>query len=94
MRYLLRLNQKAYNPITRQVIAARLWEVEQCSTRDSEKVIWHAADVRINKQHVRELYQLPKEGEKPWQVEVWGVCTRGQDNAIEIQIGSRDASGN
>ncbi len=94
MRYLVRLNPKAINPLTLQVNAKLLWEVEQVSTRDSEAVLWHAADIRIDKQHVRELFQLPKPGEKPWQTECWGVCLRGQDNAIEIKTGPQDASGN
>ena len=94
MRYIIRLNPRAFNPITRKVIAARLWEVEQCGNRDSEKVIWHCADVRVDKQHVRELFQLPKEGEQPWQHECFGICVRGQDNAIEIHTGAADVSGN
>ena len=94
MRYLIRLNPKAFNPLTQKVIAKRLWEVEQCANRDSEAVIWHCADVRIDQQHVRELFQMPKEGEKPWQIERFGTCVRGHDDAIVIQTGEADASGN
>lgn len=94
MKYFIRLNPKAINPLTLRVNPARLWEVEQAGTRDSELVIWHAADVRIDKQHVRELFQLPREGEKPWQIERYGVCVRSQDNALEIITGPQDASGN
>ncbi len=94
MRYLVRLNPNAINPLTMKVRADRLWEVEQAGSRDSESVIWHCADVKIDGQHVRELFQLPKPGEKPWEIERYGVCTRGQDNAIEIRTGSPDASGN
>lgn len=94
MKYIVRLNPKAFNPITQRVIATRLWEIEQCGNRDSDRVIWHAADVRINEQHVRELFQMPKEGEKPWQIECFGTCARGQDNAVVIRTGAPDASGN
>ena len=94
MRYLIRLNPKAFNPVTRQIIAERLWEVEQCASKDSEKVIWHCADVRVDDKPIRTLYTLPKQEEKPWEVEHFGICVRGQDNAIVIRTGPRDASGN
>lgn len=100
MKYIIRLNPRAFNPLTRKVISSRLWEVEQCESRgrdgrvDSELVIWHCADVRIDKTPIRELYQLPKDGEKPWQMECFGVCVRGQDNAIVIITGASDVSGN
>ena len=94
MRYLIRLNPKAFNPVTRKIITARLWEVEQCANKDSEKVIWHCADVRIDQRHIRELFQLVKDGEKPWEYACWGICVRGQDNAIEIKTGRQDVSGN
>jgi hypothetical protein len=94
MRYQIRLNPKAFNPLTLQVIAKRLWEVEQVGNRDSEPVIWHCADVRIDDQHVRELFQMPKPGEPPWQIERYGTCARGQDDAIVIVTGPADASGN
>jgi hypothetical protein len=96
----VRLNPRAYNPLTRKVIPSRLWEVEQCEKtggngrQDSEKVIWHCADVRIGDTPIRKLFKLPKEGEGPWQIEVWGVCVRGQDDAIEIRTGAHDVSGN
>ena len=94
MRYLIRLNPRAFNPVTRKVIAERLWEVEQCATRDSEKVVWHAHDVRIDQTPIRTLYTLPGEEAKPWEAEYFGICVRGQDNAIEIKTGRHDASGN
>ena len=94
MKYLVRLNPRAFNPLTRKAIVERLWEIEQCANRDSEKVIWHGHDVRIDATPIRELYQLPKEGEQPWQAEYFGICVRGQDNAIEIHTGKSDASGN
>lgn len=100
MKYLVRLNLKAYNPITRKVIAGRLWEVEQCLKMggngiiNSEPVIWHCADVRVDQTPIRELFRLAKDGEKPWELEVWGICVRGQDNAIELHTGDHDVSGN
>lgn len=98
MKYLVRLNLKAFNPITRAVIASRLWEVEQCAfgiaPNISQKVIWHCADVRINTMPIRELFKLPSLGEKPWELEVFGVCVRGQDDVIEIHTGDSNASGN
>jgi hypothetical protein len=100
MKYLVRLNLKAYNPLTQKWRADRLWEVEQCESlglsgrQDSEPVIWHCGDVRIDTKHVREFFHLPKPGEKPWQMECFGVCVRGQDNAIEIHTGPSDVSGN
>ena len=100
MKYFIRLNPKAINPLTLRVNASRLWEIEQCESHgkdgrlDSEAVIWHGADVRIDGQHIRELFQLPAQGERPWQIERYGVCTRGADDAIEIRTGAADASGN
>jgi hypothetical protein len=94
VKYIIRLNPKAFNPLTRKVMASRLWEIEQCATRDSGKVIWHCADVRIDSTPVSREFKLPKEGEKPWEMEVYGICVRGQDNAIEIHTGKSDASGN
>lgn len=94
MKYIVRLNPKAFNPITRKVIVERLWEIEQCANRDSDRIVWHCADVRIDTTPIRELFTLPKEGEKPWEADYFGICVRGQDNAIEIHTGKADASGN
>lgn len=94
MRYLIRLNPKAFNPLTKRVIAERLWEVEQCASTDSEKVIWHCADVRIGGTPINQLFTLPKPGEGVWSKEVFGFCVRGQDNAVEIHVGNANASGN
>ena len=87
MKYLIRLNPKAYNPISGKVIASRVWEVEQCATKDSGKMIWHYADVRIGEKHIREFFTLPKEGSPPTELTYFGICTRGQDNAIVIHEG-------
>ena len=94
MKYILRLNPRAYNPITKRLMPERLWEVEQCASKDSEKVIWHCADVRVDAEPVRTLYAAPAPGLKPWEREFFGTCVRGQDNAIEIHTGPSDASGN
>ena len=93
MKYIVRLNPRAFNPVTRKVIESRLWEIEQCADKDSEKVIWHCADVRIDAKPIREFYALPKPGETAWQQEFFGICVRGQDNAIEIHTGRHDVSG-
>lgn len=90
MKYLVRLNPKAFNPITQKVIVARLWEVEQCSNKDSEKVIWHCANVRVDGQEIRELFYLPKTGEKPFELSFSGICVRGQDDSIELKAGQHD----
>lgn len=94
MKYLIRLNPKAFNQLTRKVMADRLWEIEQVATRDSEAVIWHCADIRVDGKPIREMFQLPKPGEKSWQFECFGICVRGQDNAVELKTGRADASGN
>lgn len=94
MKYLVRLNPKAYNPITKKVIESRLWEIEQVADRDSEKVIWHCADVRIDKTPIRELFTLSKLGESPWERIYFGICVRGQDDVVEIKTGVFDVSGN
>ena len=100
MRYVIRLNPRAINPITRKIIPSRLWEIEQCQSTgrggriDSEKVVWHTADVRIDDKPIREMFTLPVPGGPPWSIEVFGICVRGQDNAIEIHTGAHDASGN
>jgi hypothetical protein len=90
MKYIVRLNPKAFNPITHKVEPSRVWEIEQCADRDSEKVIWHCADVRINNTPICEIFVLPKPGEEPFERTYFGICVRGQDNAIEIKEGRHD----
>lgn len=98
MQYKIRLNKRAFNPVTGKVIASRLWEIEQCSfiggsgRLDSEKVIWHCADVRIDGMPIRDFFTLPKEGDPPWEIERFGICVRGQDNAVEILTTPQDVS--
>jgi hypothetical protein len=94
VKYIIRLNPRAYNPVTRTITKSRLWEVEQCATRDSDKCIWHAADIKVDGRHVREFFQLPKDGEPAWEYTCYGIAVRGQDNAIELKTGPQDASGN
>ena len=84
MKYLIRLNPKALNPLPGKINAKRLWEVEQCQSKDSEKVIWHCADVRIGSTPMREFFVLAKPGEKPFELTVFGICYRGADDAIVI----------
>lgn len=90
MKYIVRLNPRAFNPLTRKVIPSRLWEVEQCANPDSGKVIWHCAEVRIGDRFIREFYALPKEGEPPTELTFYGICTRGADDAIVITEGRHD----
>lgn len=100
MKYIVRLNMRAFNPLTNKVNPKLLWEVEQCQKiggngrTDSQSVIWHCADVKIDDKHIREFFRLPKTGEQPWKYEVWGVCVRDQDNVIKILTGPVDVSGN
>jgi hypothetical protein len=90
MKYIVRLNPKGFNPITQTVIPSRLWEVEQCANKDSEKVIWHCAEVRINGQPMREIFVLPKKGAAPFEVTATGMAIRGHDDAIEILEGGHE----
>lgn len=97
MKYIVRLNPKAayYNPLTgkTEIKVDRIWEVEQVADKDSEKVIWHCANVRINNISANQFFVVPKVGEPPWEFTAHGICVRGQDNAIEIKTGRHDASG-
>ncbi len=99
MRYLVRLNPRAFNPLTKKLIAERLWEIEQCEMIggngqiDSGKYTTHCADVRIDSTPICQLFTLPKPGEKPWEKEFFGICVRGQDNVVEIRTGRHDVSG-
>jgi hypothetical protein len=92
VKYIIRLNQKAFNPVTRALDHKRMWEVEQVAARDSARVIWHCADVRVDTTPVREFFTLSA-GEQ-WSKECFGICIRGADDALEIRTGKADASGN
>ena len=91
MKYIVRLNKHALNPLTNKVMKSRLWEVEQCADKDSEKVIWHCADVRIGLKHIREIFAIPKDG-SAFSVELvyHGICTRGSDDALVIDERKQD----
>lgn len=94
MKYLVRLNKKAFNPVTKQVKDSVIWEVEQAPNRDSEAVIWHCSAVKIDGVGISAFFEIPKPGAPAWEIERFGIATRGQDNAIEIRTGKADASGN
>jgi hypothetical protein len=83
VKYLVRANPKAYNPITRKVDLSRFWEVEQCADRDSEKVIWHCAAVRVGNEVI---HDIPPDSV----LEFYGVVVRGADDAIVILEGKHD----
>jgi hypothetical protein len=90
MKYLIRINPKAVNPLTGKIDPRRLWEVEQCANKDSAKVIWHCADIRIGTKPIYEIFKLPAPGEPAKDLEFFGICVRGQDNAIEIHEGRHE----
>lgn len=109
MKYLIRLNPRAVNPLTRKVAASKLWEVEQCEKIggngriDSPAVIWQCGDIRIDGESIqslapleayRELAQPAVAGAVRWALETWGVCSRGADDAIEIRTTNPEVSGN
>lgn len=85
MKYLVRLNPRAYNPLTKRINSAVIWEVEQVATKDSEKVLWHCSDVKIDGESIQKLFKFPKRGEKPTEMEFFGICTRdGYADAVNI----------
>lgn len=92
MKYIVRLNPRARNPLTRKIDVSRVWEVEQLADKDSERVIWHCSEIRVGDRPIRELFVLPKPGEKATEMEFTGICFRGQDNAIVIQEGAHDVA--
>lgn len=87
MRYIVRLNPKAFNPVTGKVDSTRLWEVEQCATKDSEKCIWHRDRVRIGDRGINEFYTLAEKGQPPTELKFEGICITGQDSALVIITG-------
>jgi hypothetical protein len=94
VKYIIRLNMKAYNPITGKVDPKRVWEVEQAATKDSAKCVWHCAEVTIRRGSVdtpirdiikQRFEDKPESGKvKLVEFEYWGVVFRGQDDAIVI----------
>jgi hypothetical protein len=87
--YRVRLNPKAYNPLTKKITAEKIWEVEQMKTKDSDGVKWHCHDVQIGRSGrlvpIHELFVIPKPGEKPSELEFEGYVLRGYDGSICIQ---------
>ena len=91
MRYTVRLNPRAYNPITRRNEESRRWEVVQEEIKggtghDSESVIWHCADVTVNGVPIQTVFGRERgcDGELPKELSFRGVAFRGADNAIAI----------
>jgi hypothetical protein len=88
--YTVRVNSKGFNPILRKLDPERYWEVEQeeimggnvagVTTRDSEPVIWHCAEVRVNGVSIKDLFDPTKIKEMKFR----GAIARGAGNAIEI----------
>lgn len=92
MKYLVRLNKKAWNPILGKVIEGRVWEVEQVANKDSAKCIWHCANVKIRRNEVdtpisQEITQSGMKV-KPTEIELAysGIAVRGQDDSIVIDV--------
>lgn len=89
---MIRLNSKAYNPITKKINKKLVWEVEQCATGDgfSEKVKWHCADVRIDDTPIQSIWTFPKKGEPPTEMTFYGLALRDpKDDAVVIQTKSK-----
>ena len=85
MRYIIRLNKRAINPLTQQLNPKLRWEVEQRADKDSEKVVWHCEDVRIGDKPVQTFFQMPPSGNIwDWEMYYVGTVARGQDNFIVI----------
>lgn len=88
MQYIIRLNPKAYNPLTKRIAAGKIWEVEQLKSKDSDGVKWHCGDVKIVRDGkmipINELFVFPKPGEKPTELKLEGYVFRGYDDSIGI----------
>jgi hypothetical protein len=86
VRYIIRLNKRAINPLTQQLNPKRRWEVEQRADKDSEKVVWHCEDVRIGDTPVQALFKMPEPPKTVWDWELHfvGTVARGQDNFVVI----------
>jgi len=86
MLYTVRLNPRAYNPITRRDDASRRWEVVQMANKDSEAAIWHCAEVRVDGVPVQNLFNdvVSAPETRPKELKFYGVVFRAADNAIEI----------
>jgi hypothetical protein len=93
LKYLVRINSKAVHPVTKKIDESRVWEVEQAKTKDSEAVRWHCGDVQIDGMSIARLFKFPKPGEPPTELTFYGICTRGQDDAISILTAGRHEVG-
>lgn len=100
MKYIVRINPKALDMLTKQVNEKVLWEVEQCEARgrandhiDSEKVIWHCANVKIDDMSIEKYITEHKLPLKGLAVAVSGVAIRDASDAIKIITGPHDGSG-
>lgn len=104
MKYIVRMNLKAWNPLTSKVDMRRVWEVEQCQSKDSEKCIWHCSEVRIRTRDgvetsigdlfAKEMKAPLPQGEKRKPVEIvsHGIVVREADDAIVIREGGHDVA--
>ena len=105
MKYVVRQNPRAYNPVTGKTDLQRAWEVAQVawdggSGHDSEEVVWHCAEVVVNGQPISEVIAIRTERLLPDEKEeiarkgiaFHGICTRDQNNAISIREGRNDVS--
>lgn len=100
MKYIVRLNPRSYNPLTNKVDKRIVWEVEQAENKDSKKVIWHCADVKVRRgqtetpirfEIAREYANAPNlQKEKPVELSYWGIVVRGSDDSIVIVEGRAD----
>lgn len=95
MRYLVRLNKKAINPLTGKLNPKLRWEVVQKADKDSQKVTWHCEDVRIGNEPAYTFFKLPAPPKTIWDWELHyiGTVARGQDNAVVI-LGVEDGEHN
>jgi hypothetical protein len=99
MDYIIRLNPRAMNPLTKRIDERRLWEVEQCEwsgrsgNRDSEKVIWHFADVKINETPIVQYLKENKIALKGLEIKLSGIAVIDGSNAIKILTGKHDVAG-
>jgi hypothetical protein len=93
VRYIVRLNSRSINPISKKIDESRVWEVEQAKTKDSEAVRWHCGDVQVDGMSIARLFKFPKPGEPPTELTFHGICTRNYDDAILISTTNRHEVG-
>jgi len=76
MKYIVRVNKKAMNPITRKIIPEIVWEVEQVKTKDSPAVVWHSANVTVDETPIVNLFPIPQKGKPMPEVSFEGIAVR------------------